>query len=150
MGTYRRSKSMRGAGVAILIGTLLSSSALAGERDLIPYEPDFVRLVEQHAIQKCVVRTRASGDTFVCAVAHIQGKDTTVVARVEDEEKLHRLLKDNTVQVRFEANQAGDFMVTWLPILLCLSCLGIFLFILRLAVRFVRAIECIADNSKKQ
>jgi hypothetical protein len=121
----------------------------------IPFSPDFIGLVEGGNLSQVRIIQKPSGHTYVVGEAILTDKSEAPKAfcvQVAEVGSVMELLRKNQVEVDVPPpqNQAVWQCVSGaLPLLLVLLWVGVIIFVLWLAVRFVRAVERIAKNTEK-
>jgi ATP-dependent Zn protease len=118
----------------------------------IPYSPDFVRLVESNKVNEVEFTHDGAGIYWIrgkIKSGEALGTPEKFEVRITRlDESVMTLLKDNDVVTNISHTKsmtAPDI----LPWLIVLTWLSIIIFVLRLALRFVRAVERIAKNMDK-
>jgi len=156
---WARRRNMRRAMVGLVALVAVVVILGCGSEDLveIPYNPDFTSLVTEGKVIQVEIIQEPSGVTYIrgeTKPGESPGKFKVYVAAAD--RNLSQFLTSNNVQftVSLENPSAWQCMSSVLPVLLVgmmsLVWIAIIIFVLTLAVRLVRAVERIADNTKKE
>ena len=141
---------------------IVASATLVGcardDAESIPYEPDFVELVESDKVDHIQITSEPSGLIHISGWTKpdsLPGKKFSVEA-LAPFNSVEALLRENQVGYSIAAAEPDQNGLSWLvtlPILISVVwvviVIGASIIVLLLAFRFVRAIERIADNTEK-
>lgn len=145
--------------VMIGLALMATGAILVGcERDgaeAIPFEPDFVELVEAGKVDRVTILHEPSGVTHITGWTKPMGSPGKKfrVEVLDSDGSVLKFLGDS--QVAFDLLSVRQEPEQWhfmplVPILVLIAiCVAIVVFVLTLAVRLVRAVERIAENSEK-
>jgi hypothetical protein len=150
---YARHASLSALVVVIALVTTVS---IAATENKIPYQPDFVRLVEQGKISNAEIISEPSGATYIRAtITGTEEKDKkTVKVDVLPADPFATLLKEKGIPFSFKRQQSLFYKCTSiLPaiamFLIWILWITVIIAVFWLAFRLVRAVERIAENTKK-
>lgn len=148
---------IKGSVMIIALGVVLcvtATASIAGTEKKIPYKPDFLQLVEQGRVREAEIITAPSG--MACLRARILGpggkEAETITTDVAANEEVVKMLRDKGVRVEYKRQMCRPFgrfiprpfivvFVIWIVVII----IG-----LTLAFKLVRAVERIAQNTKKE
>ena len=139
---------------AIVVATVLSATAsIAATENEIPYNPNFVQLVEQGKIRSAEIIKERSGSTYIrAAFVETEGNDEkTVKVDVIPNDQFVKMLKEKGVPFSFKRQQSPFYQfASILPVIVIyLIWITVVIIVFLLALRLVRAVERIAENTKK-
>jgi hypothetical protein len=142
--------------VVILFATAVTSIAATEKR--IPYGPEFIQLVQQGRIRSAELITGPSGITYIRAtLVRAEGKEEETL-RVDDipndipSDQVINMLIEKGVAVTHMGGSLSPFSMftMWLPqIVGFVVWIVVVIIALWLGFRLVRAVERIAENTKK-